>query len=322
MPTTAAPTTEATQPTEETLPAAAEYSNPLTGEKLEEPYTDRPVAITINNVDPAYPHHGLNDVDVYFEMLVNDNATRGLAIYAIPENAPVVGSVRSARYNFVDVCQAYNAVLAHAGGSDEVMSEVHSRIDNLDAMIGEGSYFYRDSTRQSQGYAFEHTLFTTGKMLVEFAQAQGLDMTQAPGTDYGLHFAPDGTPDGEDANVVVLSFWGKTTRMTYDPETNRYLNREYGEDMIDGNTGEREGFTNVFAIQTDVSNYGVYHVADLLGSGDGYYASGGKIVPIQWHHEKAEDPFTFTLLDGTPLVQTIGSSYVGIVPMSSQVTWE
>ena len=69
----------------------------------------------------------------------------------------------------------------------------------------------------------------------------------------------------------------------------------------------------------DIANY---HVAELLGTGDGYYACNGKIIPIKWHREKDEEPFTFTLTDGTPLEQGIGNSYIAIVPLISTVEWE
>ena len=59
-----------------------------------------------------------------------------------------------------------------------------------------------------------------------------------------------------------------------------------------------------------------------MGSGDGYYACGGKIIPMKWHHENATDPFTFTLENGDVLVQGVGNSYIGVVPMSSNVEWE
>ena len=52
------------------------------------------MAVTINNIDPALPHFGVNDADLYFEMLCNDYATRGLAIYADPADMGSVGSVR------------------------------------------------------------------------------------------------------------------------------------------------------------------------------------------------------------------------------------
>ena len=65
-----------------------------------------------------------------------------------------------------------------------------------------------------------------------------------------------------------------------------------------------------------------YHVANLEGTGDGYFACGGKIIPIKWIHENATDDFSFTLADGTPLVQGVGNSYIGICPLKSTVEWE
>lgn len=312
---TTAPTTAPTQP-------PVVYTNPLTGEEIDKPYSARPVAVTINNIDPALPHFGVNDADLYFEMLCNDYATRGLAVYADPSNMPSVGSVRSARFNHVDICLAYNAVLYHAHASQIVMNDIYENIDNVDAF--DADCYYRDQGRLDEGYAWEHCLFTTsGEDVLKAAKKAGYDMTQKAGTSYGLHFAKDGTPvGGEKAETVSFDFWGKMTYMIYDKETGKYGYREYSMDLYDGVTGEREAFTNVFVIRTDVYNEGVYHVADLLGSGDGYYACGGKIIPMKWHHENATDPFTFTLENGDVLVQGVGNSYIGVVPMSSNVEWE
>ena len=83
-----------------------------------------------------------------------------------------------------------------------------------------------------------------------------------------------------------------------------------------------EAFENVFVILTKVTNDGVYHVADLDGSGEGYFACGGKIIPIQWHHESETDTITFTLTNGNPLIQGIGNSYIAIAPTASTVSYE
>jgi hypothetical protein len=83
-----------------------------------------------------------------------------------------------------------------------------------------------------------------------------------------------------------------------------------------------EAFENVFVIFANVTNQGVYHVADLDGSGKAYFACGGKIIEVQWHHENERDPITFTLADGTPLTQGIGNSYIAIVPLASDISYE
>ena len=97
-PVTQAPTTEATVPTtqvateepttvptEEPTTAPTEppvIANPLTGEVLEEPIQTRNFAVVINNVPIAMPVHGVSKADVFFEMYVNDYATRGLALFS------------------------------------------------------------------------------------------------------------------------------------------------------------------------------------------------------------------------------------------------
>ena len=101
-PTTEPPTDPPTEPPTE-APTEPPITNPLTGETLEAPLTRRFVAVTINNVKPALPLTGINESDLYFEMFVNDYATRGLAMYTDISSVKQVASVRSMRYNFTDI---------------------------------------------------------------------------------------------------------------------------------------------------------------------------------------------------------------------------
>ncbi len=319
---TAAPTTEA--PTE----AAAVYTNPLTGETVDAPVDTRIFAVTINNVSPALPHSGVASADLYFEMFVNDYLTRGLALYTDVSQAGTVGSVRSLRYNFTDICQAYDAVVVYAGGSDAVLSDARSSgVPMISVESESASYYFRDKSRSDAGYAYEHTLFVIGDKLAEYAQQKGITTTQDTDKDYGLIFTENAAPaEGEDAQTVridmVLGSVTKTTTMVYDGETGLYGYNEYGYALYDGTTGEREGFKNVIVMLCNVQNDDVYHVADLKGGGEGYFACDGKIIPILWHRDADDEPFTFTLTDGTPLEMGIGSSYIAIAPLASVVTWE
>jgi hypothetical protein len=92
--------------------------------------------------------------------------------------------------------------------------------------------------------------------------------------------------------------------------------------MKDGVTGEKEAFKNVIVMMCNVSQVEVYHVAALRGTGDGYFACEGKLIPIKWIHENDTDPFTYTLADGTPLELGIGSSYICLAPLQSDISWE
>lgn len=319
-PTTESTTEPTTEPTEPEIPC-----NPLNGTVLEEPFVGRVFAVTINNVPAALPHHGLSQADVFFEMFINDYATRGLALFTNVAEVESIGSIRSTRYNFTDLAMAYDLIIVHASASHSVLNDMYD--SGVDQMNADGSIGYRDSYRyNTQGYAWEHTLFAEGQDLVDAALDKGFDL-EVSGKDYGMRFAEDGTPaGGETAGEIeiVFTLYGRTksTTMKYDAETGEYIYWQYGDEMIDENNGEPEGFENVIVILAPTENSGSYHVSDLYGSGDGYFACNGQIVPIKWIHENETDPFTFTLADGTPLYQGIGSTYIAIAPTGSPVNYE
>ena len=324
-PATEATTEPVTEPTEEVIVEPVEYLyNPLSGEALDAPYVGRVFAVTINNVEQALPHHGISQADIFFEMFINDYATRGLALFSNVEEVESIGSIRSTRYNFTDLALAYNLILCHAGASNEVLGDLYS--SGVDNMNVDGAIGYRDSYRYDvQDYAWEHCLFLDGEDAIEAAQEKEFDL-EVSDKDYGMIFTEDGTPaNGEDAAEVKIVFTldgrTKNTKMVYDEEIGKYVYHQYGDMMVDENNNEPEAFTNVIVILAETENVGVYHVADLYGEGEGYYACGGKIVKIKWVHEEETDPITFFLEDGTPLQQGIGSSYIAIAPTDSPVEY-
>lgn len=326
---TAEPTTETTMEatTEPTTEPITEppviYTNPLNGEALDTPYTGRIIASTIDNVPAALPHHGISQADMFFEMFVNDYCTRGLALFSNAAGVDSIGPLRSVRYNFTDICLGYNAVLNYASGSPGPLNYLYkSGLDNIS--IDEANYGYRDSYRyRTQDYNWEHTLFATGQALIDGAQDRGFSISIAD-QDFGLTFSENATPaNGQPASEIEIVFTHKghekVSCLKYDVERDKYIFWQYGSEMIDENNGEPEAFQNVIVILATVENDGVYHVADLHGSGDGYFACGGKLVPIRWIHENQADPLSFTLNNGAPLILGIGSTYVAVAPNQSPV---
>lgn len=322
-PTTQEPTEPPTEaPTEPPIP-----SNPLTGEILETPLESRIFAVSINNVAGAMPMFGVSKADLFFEMYVNDYCTRGLAMYADISEVASVGSVRSNRYNFTDLCQSYDAIIVHASASKAVTVDMKAaRVQHVNAGVEGKDYFYRDGTRLNQGYAWEHCLFIKGPETLAFAREKGLRVDPEPGRDYGLVFAEDGTPDGEDAGKITISLKHepatKQTIMEYDAEAGKYKFFQYGNPVYDDSEDQYIFFENVIVMLCRVYDDTIYHVADMEGSGEGFYACNGKIIPIAWSHESVNDPIIFTHLDGTPLELGVGNSYIAIAPLASLVEYE
>ena len=188
--------------------------------------------------------------------------------------------------------------------------------------------FYRDQERRNSGYSLEHTSFADGDDLLTEMEGLGYELHRQEGIDYGWTFVEDGTPaGGEKAEKIVVSFQknGKTTTLTYNKETETYEAAQYGKDYIDGNTDERVGFRNVLVIKAHgyVGSDGVHRFVEMNNTeGEGYFACGGKIIPIKWSRGEATDPFVYTLEDGTPLELGVGTSYIALMLPDSPVDYE
>ena len=333
--TTAAPTettVETTQaPTETTAqttaPTEAEllFRHPLNGTPLAEAFTGRPYLAVINNISFAMPQCSVSSADMIFEVLAEGGVTRCLALYSDLTGVDHIGSIRSARPYLVDIANSFDAIFIHHGGSTDGYDEIHNTaVEDLDGMAS--GAFYRDQSRLDDGYDLEHTSFADGDDLIADAKARGYDLEVEEGLDYGFAFAEEATPaDGENATDIRVEFGpgGKPTTLTYNEKTGTYDAYQHGDDFIDGNTGKVMSFRNVISIAAETYVYdGTRLVVTLVGEGDGYFACGGKIIPICWSRVDRYDPFVFTMADGTPLTLGVGTTYVGITPLAGQVIYE
>lgn len=328
---TAAPTTEATtEPTTEptTLPPPV-YHNPLTGEEVDQPFTNRIFAVVINNLFEAMPHYGVHQADVYMEMFVNYSIIRGLALYSDIRNVESIGSVRSTRLIFTDILPHFDAIIAHAGGDNQVLTDAAAQgiqdfnIDTWD----QTDYSFRDKQRNRK-IGWEHCLFAKGQGIYDLAAEKGYPLTQPEDKDYGLLFAEDGTPvGGEDAHKITIGFAYKNTKkqtvMNYDFALGKYVYNQYGLELTDGITGQKEAFENVVMMVADITREGRgFYEANFEAGGTGWYACDGKIIPMVWTCEGADAPFRFFTEDGSPLHFGVGSTYMAVCHSDSTIAWE
>lgn len=325
---TAQPTEAATQPPTEPAILAR---HPLTGEALEEPFTGRPIAININNSVAAQPLHGIGQADILYEIMNSRGGyvTRCLAVFSDISQVDQVGPIRSARTYLVNLARGHNAVYVHCGGStyaNKLLAEnVCTHVNQMNAV--NQNYFYRDQDRLDDGYASEHTLFSNGTSLLNCFAARDISLEGSYPT--AAQFSEDATPEGEAAQRITVRFGkgaSKTTTMTYDADSGCYTGLQHwstdDKPLIDANTDTAIPFRNVLVLLAQESYIKDHVFYELEGEGDGYFACGGKIVPIRWHRSSLDEPFTYTLTDGTPLALGIGKSYVAILPMGSPVVYE
>ena len=283
----------------------------------------------LNNLKTALPQQGNGQADIIYEVLAEGGITRMLAVYQNPSRIGLIGSVRSARQYYWEIAQGHDAVYIHAGGSPEFYNTKYSKnLFTVDGVNGKYSdkdagMFWRDRDRiPGHHYDVEHSLLTSGKAIVTML-AEENRAEHSDGYRYEMTFADDGTPAGGiDAATVNVPFSSyKTGVFRYDEDTGLYLVEEYGEPYIDGNDNSQVAVTNVLVLQTSIivlDDAGRVRVD--LSAGKGWFACGGRMIPIRWEKGGSGEQFRYFNEAGEPLALGRGKSYVCVTPVSQTVT--
>jgi len=327
----AAPSPEPTA-TATPAPEPSTYDGPLnvlTGMPISEEWANRrPIAVMINNLKAALPQHGVSQADIIYEVLAEGGITRMLAVYQRVEGVGDIGSVRSSRPYYLELALGLDAVYLHAGGSEDAYAKIKSwGVTALDCVNGpyEGTLYWRDQERiKTAGY--EHSVFTSGDTIINCFKNYSFRMEHKAGYTYQMEFADDGTPvGGESAHIITVPYsYYKTGVFSYDEDDGRYLVEEYDKPYVDGNTGGQVSVTNVVILKTACKlisgdEYG-HLTVDLTSGGEGYFACGGKIIPIKWSKADKDSQFVYKTLDGKPVTFGKGPTYVNIIPLEKNIT--
>ena len=345
----AEPTTAPTEPTPAptqpfTQPPVQERINPLTGEPVEALTNNRPYAVAINNSYGAMPQHGVAQADILYETLI-EGETRCMGVfYDMASQTEPIGTIRSARRDFIRLAMAYDAIFVHKGLSpkqgsqyDKYSAEVtfqETGWDHVDGNKEAYSYFY---IGRKDGYAAEHRTFVNPDKVMEAAQALGCTLTRENSLDVGLKFDKEAFFVGDSAKEITAYFnlsssydnkWTKYTKLTYNESTGLYEAYQKhggynnGADYVDGNTGDVLAFRNVLILRTPIEtlqNKNNWMKIDVVGEGEGYFACNGQMTKIKWSRPTESDPYTYTLENGTPITLGIGKSYIAIIPMTGHI---
>ena len=302
-------------------PEKTHFTAPLTGEvQSEDTSALRPYAVMINNISVAQPQVGISGADWVYEIPAEGGITRMMGLFSHIEDVPSVGSIRSLRPYYLSIALSYDAIVIHGGGSEDAYSDLETlHADHIDGVRDDralAAMFYRDMSRASAGT--EHTLFFNGDKVPALVAEYGFRTTHNSDFQTGLTFSETAADQGTSpANQVCVIFNNsKTTDFTYHAETGCYTAAQYGNDYADGQSGEVVPFSNVLVLQTKMRAYDDYGrlEADVVGSGDGWYCTGGKCVPIHWSRTDTYAPFIYTTESGAPLNFAVGKTFAAVIP--------
>ena len=287
--------------------------NPLTGIENLNPaaLNNRPVAVMVNNVSVAQKvQTGPAYADIVYETEVEGGITRLMAVFKDVTNVKQIGSIRSARYPYVDLAMGHNAFYIHSG-SDPTYCAPHLKdIDHISVDNG-----ICGAKRVPNGLSREHTVYAFGESLWSGIKGTFKNTTLSAVKPFANFTAEDETLSltGGSATSINVPFPASKTGFTYSENTGLYTRLSNGNVMSDYITGATTEVKNVFVLLTTISDYpdGKHRKVDL-SSGDGYYATNGTYTFIKWSKGKDSDSFKFTDTDGNELKVSAGNSWVCI----------
>ncbi|MEG1781857.1 MAG: DUF3048 domain-containing protein [Oscillospiraceae bacterium] len=314
------------------------HQNPLTGEEqsFDYPYGQRPVGVMVNNImsgdsyQSAWPQSGLSQADTLFEMETEGGITRYLAIFRDYTKMPVVGPIRSARDQFVQMMFPLSCLYVHDGGSTYAKDMLKTyEYEDRDLTPNKGVSF-RDKTEYNNGLkAYEHTEFVSGQLITKAVENEKneINSQEEPANmfDWVKYDEPKRVLDGVDASTIEWRFSNSyASKISYNAENGKYtkdhinLNSRFSKPLIDaGNGGIKVEFDNVFVLWTQIERYpdGVLSNVDLRWGGVGYYFNGGKVEKVRWFKGLPHEPLRITSMDGTetPIKVNTGKSYIAMV---------
>ena len=285
----------------------------------------RPFAVMINNAPAARPvQSGLQDAYIVYEIIVEGGITRYMALF-LDQNTARIGSIRSARHYFLDYALENDAIYVHCGYSPQARADFSKLgVDRIEA--GTSSNSWRDKELRSQGYAYEHTLFTS---IEKLNNNVGKKRTKR-NNDLLLNYTVDEVDlskmeNAKPANEVLIKYSNvNKTGYTYDAENKVYKRTVNGKEHVDYVTKNQYTVKNIITYQvknTTIEGGGKgRQTIDNIGSGTGYYITDGYAVPITWTKPSRKSQTVYKYTNGEEIKFNDGNTFIQIQPTNQELT--
>lgn len=284
----------------------ASTTSPITGLPCAEA-TRRPIAVMLSSDAEARPLSGLTAADMVFEMPVTPNGiTRLMAVFQC--NDPTeAGSIRSARGPFIPLVQGLGAIYAHWGGERDALAELNAHIvDNVDALLYEGSTYYR-----KPNIPRPHNGFTK----LDLVRARATQLGYSASSSLSPYAHAPAHPEHSLGTLVTEAavHWpqGMDVSFRYDASSNTYFRWRGGTPEKDATTGTQVSASVVIIMQTDAKFlYEQYISVRVIGTGIATIYQDGKRITATWKKDGATSMLTFVDDNGKDIAFTPGKIWV------------
>ena len=289
---------------------------PLTG--VEGTPDQRPsLAVKIENTAAARPQTGLEQADVVWETIVEFEVSRFIAVYHSQVPAEV-GPIRSVRPMDPLVVQPMNGLLVFSGGQPGILDLVRDSGVQVVSHDAGAPGMYRSKARKAP-----HNVYGDPSAWWGVAEPG----RTAPGQQFAFARSADGASAvaaGTPASTLDFRLSGQSHPVwSWDAGTGTWLRSE-GSTPATAASGARLSAVNVVSITAPhpPTGFGAQGGAavptyELVGSGEGVLATGGKTLAVRWQKDAQDQPMRLFLPDGSEATLAPGNTWVELVPAGS-----
>ncbi|MDP2934339.1 MAG: DUF3048 domain-containing protein, partial [bacterium] len=249
----------------------------ITGIECEN-YNQRPIAVMLAEDPITRPLSGVAAADLVIEMpVITGSITRMMAVFQcdLPDE---IGSIRSARHDFIPLALGLNAIYAHWGGSHFALDKLDAGIiDNLDAMKDPYAVYFRKS-----GIEMPHNGFTSAERILNGAKKFGYSLSDSFS---GYLHLKDAKAKIELKGRLIISY-GEPYRVYYEfnPQTNSYKRWRDEKREIDKNNGNQVEASVVVVMRADsrMIEPPNYNEVQIEGEGEVVIYQNGEEIKGYW----------------------------------------
>lgn len=293
---------------------------------------ERPIAFMIDNNVNAQPQASLNSAYMVYEIIVEGNESRLMALFK-GIDADEVGPIRSSRHYFLNYAMENDAIYAHLGWSPFAQADIAEYgINNINGQAYDtgkartsSSLYWRASHKNAP-----HNAYTNIDSILQISAQKGYRTTSDKESvlKYSAEEVNLESEDAVVANTVTIPYASShKVKYVYNEELQRYTRYSKGKLMKDETTGEEITTKNI--IITFAKNYNIQdsenkgrQEVETVGELDGYYITNGKAIEIKCVKESREAQTTYQDLEGNEIDVNDGNTWVNICPIDANVTIE
>jgi hypothetical protein len=317
------------------VPARDAGVSPFTGLRPADPAVlqRRSLAVKFANTADVRPQSGLSKADVVVESQIEFSYTRFTAIYQ-SQDAPRLGSIRSARLIDAELPVIFDALLCFSGASEPVRQKLYKSA--FGDHILEAN-FYPQAYPRDPNIAAPNDMFASTSALWAVAQNKGWNKTPKPTGAWVFSAAAPAGVNGSaaaPASKVDITYPLEVVSWGYDAASGRWLRSIAGRPQVDTLDGKQLSAANVVVItanqvKTLILEYGTTEMAggvnrsvevQLWGDGPVKILRDGKVYEGRWVRPSADGPFRFVDALGQDIPLKPGNSWWQVVPYEMKVT--